>query len=302
MSQSVTKDASSFDKSNNFNAYVLSIEELKRAFEKANFNNPNIQKFLNYVPMGTNYLKNPLNSDCSEQSNSITYENLVIKFLGEYEVYFNSKLTLKEHIDQKYLHCLYYVVVHPWFFEELTKMQMEDLRLFSLRYQRCVYDENKSQPQTYHYPMQIKDLKKLIESTNPWILELLETIPLRGYATSEKKSGVYVAGTYEEMYKSTMSLGEHIKMYLRDQNICNFNTVNYGISYCVDLSQNQVDFLIKAAKENSLLNKYELIIILDNTTTSPITCLSDREHFHQKYPYEREMITRSQSSPTCIIA
>lgn len=210
---------------------------------------------------------------------------------------------MKEHIDQKHLNCLHNVVVHPWFFEELTKMPMEDLRMFHLTFQRCMYDENKSQPQSYHYPTQIKDLKKLINSTNPWIFELMGTVPLRGYATSEKKTGVYVAGTYEEICGSTMSLGEHIKMYLRDQNICNFNTVNYDISYCVDLSQYQVDILIKAAKENSLMDKYNLIMILDKTTTSPIVLSDKKEYFHQNYPFERDMDTRSQRSQSiCRIA
>lgn len=76
MIQNTTKD----DMTGNFNAYVLSIEQLKKAFEKANYNNPNIQKFLNYIPMGTNYLKNPLDPDYSEQSKNITFGNLAIRF------------------------------------------------------------------------------------------------------------------------------------------------------------------------------------------------------------------------------
>ena len=64
-------------------------------------------------------------------------------------------------------------------------------------------------------------------------------------------------------------------MYRRDQNICNFNTVNYGISFCVELSQNQVDLLIKVAKEDNAI-KIDLLMILNKAVRSPITFLSDK--------------------------
>jgi hypothetical protein len=45
------------------------------------------------------------------------------------------------------------------------------------------------------------------------------------------------------LFASTMTLGEHIRMYQRDRNICNYNAVNHNIKYYVTLSQEQYDLL-----------------------------------------------------------
>jgi hypothetical protein len=291
------------DSSEKFNAYAISIDNLRKTFEKSS-SDSKIQKLLDYVPMGTNYVIKPFNSNWSEKTKEFIFGDLTIKCHdGGYNRYFNSKLTLREHINQPYLNCLHRVIVHPWFLEHLEQIPMDELMILMLDYQRCMYDENKSQTQTYDYSIEIWKLKKLIDSSNLHVVELLET-NTQGYATCEKNSGIYIAGTYEEMCKSTMSLREHIRMYQRDQDICNFNTVNYGIHYYVNLSQNQVDLLVKAAKE---VSEIKLILFMSLDTSSDVNIIKispkDMDYYNQNHSIKIKLTKDSHKKrSSCIIS
>jgi hypothetical protein len=223
------------------NGYMMSIEDLKTMINRLTSNRSTIavQKISNMVPLGTNYLNNRL--PLITKTNNV---KCVCFNLDDCNNLYNSQLTVTQHIEQKDIKWNDYVVLRSDDFEIIKQIVLTSSIHLHFGYFECIYDRERSNEKTYKYPTKICNLVKLLGSEDlTHINKLLSINPIEVCATGKKKDEPYLAETYEVLYATTMTLGEHIKMYQRDQNICNYNTVNHGIGYEIALSQEQYDLL-----------------------------------------------------------
>jgi hypothetical protein len=218
------------------NAYMMSILDLGTLI---NHSTTAAQKVSNIVPLA----KSSKNKISYTTKNNV--KCLDVDYHG-YDNIYGSNLTISDHINQKDNTENDYVVLSSDDYKIIEQIVLTHLDCcFNFRYFECIYDKERSNEKIYTYSTKMFGLVKLLELKGfPQIDKLLSMNPNKVYATNEKKDEPYLANnTYEVLFATTMTLGEHVRMYQRDQNICNYNTVNHNIEYYVVLSQEQYDLL-----------------------------------------------------------
>jgi hypothetical protein len=216
------------------NAYMMLILDLGTLIKQSNIA---VLKISNIVPLAK-YSMNKISRVTKNNVESMHYD-----YRG-YDNVYSSQLTISEHINQKDNSKDDYVILSSDDYKIIEQIILKHPTYLNFRYFKCIYDKERSNEKTYTYSTDIFNLVKLLELKDfPHIDKLLSIDPFKVYTTGEKKDEPYLAETYEVLFASTMTLGEHIRMYQRDRNICNYNAVNHNIKYYVTLSQEQYDLL-----------------------------------------------------------
>lgn len=322
-------------------AYAIIITTLRDVF---NSFDPEIQKeLLEYVPMGDNYCIGPPESELKEVSEEdMNLYSLTGQMVGgaeEYDplyerkynglrcncilidYYHNSTMSLSTLMTKKYINEMHHVIVHQDVFEKIKAQILGSLLRrgrkreigednCTIWYMRCIYDS--SREEAFEYVIYVKNIVKLLESENQKIQKWLETIPNKGFVNVEDASisNTQNHNSYQIQYKnSLLSVRQHASMYHRDQNQCNYNTVNHGsllggLTYMLSLSQYQFDLLKDAyieSKESTLPKLNVLMKEIPNTNTM-IKFLDERYVFLERQlriyeddAFERKKEKRLQS-------
>lgn len=245
------------------NGYCMLIKDLKLMTERTTLGAKAIPSM---VPLATNYFENKIPIYTKMNNIHCTYYS----FDHRDNDYHHSRLTVAEHINQKGTEGLDYVVLTPTDFEIIKQIVLTSQYYFHFGYHECIYDTKRSNVKTYTYTTKINNLVKLLDlpkGDHPQIDKLLSLNPIEIIVTGEKKDEPYLAEKYEVLYRATMTLDEHIRMYQRDQDCCNYNTVNHGISYEVKLSQEHYDLLTASMLSEDPDYKICLKRNLENTDT-----------------------------------
>lgn len=254
-------------------AYAITIENLREHIESFD---PMVKKeLLEYVPMGNNIV-----TDHDDM-----YNGLECHYITVNQHYRNSTMSLNKLMMIKDINILHNVIVHPEIFEKIKQQMMKKRNTEQYRiigYKKCIYDS--SRKDKYEFRIPVKNIVPFLDSVNPMVQKWLDMVPYKGFVTSEK-SGSLNPESYESMYKNTsLSTRQHVSLYHRDQDQCNYNTVNHGINYLLSLTQDQFDFLkeIYINDKNQQLPK----LIMAITSIKETNALIDFIDQGSQYLYE----------------
>lgn len=283
-------------------AYIVSVENLKEMI--IHFKKSERDELLKYVPMGSNYctqihgcdndrtfpcslctkrLDKQLEKD-SDSRICKDFNKLRCLYIND-SYYHNTMINLEEHLQRTHPPPGHNIVVAPETFNKIYDNMMESSKpLQMLLRQKCIYDS--SMRETYEYKIETHRIAKLLDHVNPLIQRWLDTIAIKGFVNNEKK-GPMNPKSYESLYMSTtMTIREHVEMYLRDSEQCNHNTVYYGTRYNLLMSQSQIDLLKNAYIDDK--NLMELSVRMDpvDGTNAVIEFIGPMEPIHRPITYD----------------
>lgn len=252
-------------------------------------NDPNVKKLMDCIPLGTNYYIGPKesldykNGNNNENKNgdspfhSCNYFGIKCSYGIACYHFYADNLTLQQHIDRKYTNelrkrSLLSVVLELDDFKLLEKIVYDknsDDNLCII-YDKCFFDTTKKIVRRYNTHAH-KLVQLLDYNIDENVQKMLDLHPIKAYVSEKKdkdkdKDKNCDQNSYEVLYEKDMPLREHLLMYKRDENICNYNTVNHGISYSIELSRDQFDLLIKTAENNPAISDITISISLDKET------------------------------------
>lgn len=260
-------------------AYNISVDDLEKII--VCFEQDVQDELLKYVPMGSNYCDKihgcDNNNDGSvftqrvtqrdtsckyclkkTQNNSVLrndcrmsreFNKLKCTYYQGDEYYRNTNITLEEHLKRTHPPPGHNIVVHPYILEIILNAIHKLWICQILLIQKCIYDSSKQE--AYEYKIKTHSVVHLLGSDNPRIQEWLDTVVIKGFTLNNKKGSPnplqVKTESYESMYMNeSMTIRQHVELYQRDSEQCNYNTVNYGTEYHLLISQSQFDLLKNA--------------------------------------------------------
>lgn len=263
-------------------AYIVCVDDLIQNIQY--FRDADRTELLKYVPMGSNYCDRYHGYITGSQKSSVFKNcNKLDVYYSNTKYYLNTTMNLEEHMKRADPPMEHNIVVHPHIFGKIYANIIDPngsrlLQPFLI--QKCTFDSMKRNK--YNYEIKIHQIVKLLESENALIQQWLESrVGVRGFATNEKQ-GPLDPNSYESLYKNdSMSIREHVEMYLRDNEQCNYNTVHHGTNYLISITQSQFDMLKNAYTDDEKLTNL-LVNMQPVIGTNAVTEFTDSREVLQK--------------------